>query len=224
MIVCIYENFTEISDEAIPSLLAALPTFRAQQASSYKISRDVKASALSYLMLEYLLGFQPEFVYNEFGKPRVGIAGAPAFSISHSEDTIAVAVSEVSGASGVSEISEMSGVGIDVEQHSALARLQGLSDSGSGSGSVFSAGERARPELLVKFWTLKESRIKFLGRGLDPEHLAGQDFSAYADESTFATGGLYYCVNRYKDYWLSICCSAKPDRIEIMDYRALSSK
>jgi phosphopantetheinyl transferase len=202
MIVCVYENFSELPDEAIPELLKSLPEFRSQKASSYRFPEDIKSSALSYLMLESILGFQPVFYYNEFGKPFIDAADAPCFSISHSEHAIAVAVSY------------RSPVGIDVEQHASLARLQGLSIQ----DKVFSAGERSIPDKLVKFWTLKECRLKCIGMGLGAENPEDQDFSEYANKRTFAMKGRSYFSDSYDEFWLSLCCKGEPGHLKLIDY------
>jgi 4'-phosphopantetheinyl transferase len=97
-----------------------------------------------------------EFVFNQWGKPEIP-EGEPRFNVAHSGDFALIA------------IAAQADVGVDIEQISALRRVDEL------AASVFTSTELARfarlrgdarTSFFFRTWTCKEALIKAAGAGL----------------------------------------------------------
>lgn len=100
------------------------------------------------------------FFYDEYGKPALDNGcGAVAFSLSHTQGMVAVAISN-DAAVGVDVEAMSRPVADDVaiaEAHFAPNEVAALRGAPDGA---------ARNELFVRFWTRKEAVLKATGRGL----------------------------------------------------------
>ena len=157
MMIYLYENLAEYSDESYLKHLDALPAWRREKALQYKKLDDRKRSVLAFVLLqhalreEYGINEVPEFVYNEFGKP--SFSNLPIrFSLSHCKDAVACAVSDHN-------------IGIDVEtivpynpdvarRVCTAAELEMLEQSEN------------KDVDFIKLWTAKETISKYEGMGL----------------------------------------------------------
>ena len=135
-------NITDIGSEEIEKRFSALPKNLREHILKKKIERERALSTLGY-SLAFLEGGEIEFLPN--GKPR--FKSSPLFfSISHSENTLAVAISERE-------------VGVDVEMirvepHGVARRF--FTDSEIG----YAGGDETR---FFEIWTKKEAYAKVKG-------------------------------------------------------------
>ncbi len=141
--------------------LLKLNNERREKAESYKPESSrllsVGASLLIDLGLrEYSLTLKDsEFVYNEFGKPAVKEREDIAFSISHSgEYAVAMFTNEQ--------------VGVDIERIKHPKESVVKFTLSAGEALVYNnSPDSEKDALFFKFWTEKESFLKFLGTGIN---------------------------------------------------------
>jgi 4'-phosphopantetheinyl transferase len=96
-----------------------------------------------------------EFVFNQWGKPEIP-EGGPRFNVTHSGDFALIAIAQAD-------------VGIDIEQISALRRVDELAPSVFTSTELArfaSLSGDARTSFFFRTWTCKEALIKAAGAGL----------------------------------------------------------
>ncbi|MDR1448140.1 MAG: 4'-phosphopantetheinyl transferase superfamily protein [Candidatus Ancillula sp.] len=132
---------------------AKLPQFLKQKVDMHKFEGDKHRSILAYSLLVKMLGHKTldKFIYNQYGKPF--LLNGPQFSISHSKNHVAVALSN-------------NHIGVDVETLRVLPKLY--------FDSILSEQEFAQVQLdkttrSINFWTLwtrKEAYLKCLGTGI----------------------------------------------------------
>lgn len=138
--------------------------------------------------------------YNKLGKPF--IKGDKYFNISHSGEYVVLAISD-------------DVVGIDIENHnraydeSTSERLQKKIMSVNEQKYMMSSENKV--EDFVKFWTLKESYLKWTGEGIRTQ-LSKIEFVINKDKATLAKGSdefNFYINSKIKGYTVSICTKDK---------------
>lgn len=155
-----------LSGAAAETLLSCDEVARARRLASQRLrDRFVSGRARLRSLLAAQLGLEPRslaFVLNDFGKPRLDLAGfdpSPPlhFSLSHSEDRAILAVSDTVE------------IGCDIERVRSLDHL-GLARRNFHPNEVAAIEEQATPEAqrlaFFGIWTLKEAVVKAMGAGL----------------------------------------------------------
>jgi 4'-phosphopantetheinyl transferase len=121
-------------------------------------SRFVASRAMLRLILGRQIGVAPDelvFSYGDHGKPRVA-EGLPHFSLSHSANTIVVAVAAEE-------------LGVDVEERRELANAARLARRICTEGefdTLLSLPEAEFETMLLRLWTIKEAVLKYIGTGI----------------------------------------------------------
>ena len=163
MLLEIFDNMYLCSDAEVARMLPLVSPQRREEALAYKHTHGRFCCLQSYLMLLELIGAvsptldytTPEFAFNEFGKPF--LPGRPdlQFSISHTKNAIAVALSSQP-------------VGVDIEQiHSASPALVAKTMNAEEQRRI---AEAAHPDqLFTALWTRKEAVLKLRGTGIQDE-------------------------------------------------------
>jgi phosphopantetheinyl transferase len=208
--IFIYKSYNELSACELGTLIDSLPEFRRQEVLAYKNAADQKARAVVYRLLRDELGYNPQFAYNEFGKPYIMRNDAPegvwgdgenttggnssspppvAFSFSHSKTIAAAAL-----VYGTAEL------GLDVEDELSERRA-------AAAARIMTDAEKRTGEQAVKFWTLKESLLKCHGTGFSGGASANLDFSAWAESETFCAYGKYFFSRAYNGFYLALCAA-----------------
>jgi 4'-phosphopantetheinyl transferase len=145
--------------EASLRFLPLLPEKRIKQIKSMRTDADRKILLYSDVLLRYLLCRQfslqnkdIEFLRNSYGKPYLKQYPSIHFSVSHTRNAIAVALSD-------------SETGVDVER-------QGLSDMDTARRAFTDceykfiySGDADQDIRFYEFWTRKEAYLKWLGTG-----------------------------------------------------------
>lgn len=180
----------EIDDETYNKWYNETPGFRRKAAGRFKIRIDRVRSLCAYRMLSMALERQPEFTYNQYGKPLLSDSGVQ-FSISHSGDCVAV---------GMSEDGE---IGVDAE---TLGPMPGIV-----MRKVFTPNEIAwvngsdEPDTaFFKLWTLKEAYIKALGVGMS-YRLHDVEFTLTGDAVTCSDGSFVCSTHTVNGHQISVC-------------------
>lgn len=161
-----------------------------------------------------------EFTHNKYGKPRVKNNGCKwlNFNLSHTHSLIACV------------IAHQYNVGVDVERHRSLKDLEGLSQIALCDDErthIFTAAEpQERERLFYSYWTLKESCLKAMGKGLSiPLQCISYKISkdeawqVFIDPDVYDTGGffsLYYSLPE-GDYSLALTAQiAETDSLPVV--------
>ena len=154
----IFDDMTKCSEQEIARLLPLVSAQRREQALRYKHLFGQYCCLKSYELLLKLYnewsGVQhdhlPEFLYNEHGAPYW--ANGPYFSISHTKQGIAVAISDRP-------------IGIDIEglreaTDSLISRAMNPEEV-----SIIQASSSPQTEF-IRLWTRKEAYVKMKGTGI----------------------------------------------------------
>lgn len=153
MLVSLFDNMEQCTDEEVARLLPLVSEQRRVQALSYSHTFGRFACLKTYLMLCELVGKRDlVFSYTEKGKPLLQDYPDLHFSISHCKNGLAVAV-------------DKQPVGIDIESFrtfsgALLERCMNPEEAGI-------IREAACPEqMFAAFWTRKEAVLKLRGTGI----------------------------------------------------------
>ncbi len=132
------------------------------KAGNYQAPQD-KYQLLSYiirrLILSYLLDISPldiEFKYNEYGKPSEK-EDRISFSISHSTNYLALAIASDYN------------LGVDIEVNKYIPKLNSFLNSfltSQEKKNVKNQLDSSQELITYMYWTMKESIVKALGKGL----------------------------------------------------------
>lgn len=144
----------DYSDESIDVMLNELPEWRKEEAMRFKQRQGRVECTLAYWLLSNMLGYKPEFVRSEHGKP--DISDNPDkmwFNLSHCKRAVACVVSNGGE------------VGIDVEclgRYKPLLAEYCMSDE---ELQHIAEAEDADAEFTL-LWTKKEALLKLTGEGI----------------------------------------------------------
>ena len=144
------DGLNEINEEQYCSLIEECPDWRRDILLRYHRREDRVRSAAAFALLCRGLGFVPgEFVYNEYGKPFLP-NGEKNFSIAHSGSAAFVGISE-------------NVIGVDCEKINSppIETMRRIFTDGE-----IKAVEMFGGDMFYRLWTLKESYVKAIGRGL----------------------------------------------------------
>ncbi|EMB87565.1 4'-phosphopantetheinyl transferase superfamily protein [Streptococcus mutans] len=186
--------------------LNKIPSYRLRSKNGSDIQRSINSLKLLKAGL-YKFGIdllKEDLVYNEFGKPNLKRKGI-FYSISHSGKYITCAISNKT-------------VGIDIQQH--VEKFEEIIYFFSPSEKKYLASISLHKILIKEFfkiWTVKESYVKFLGKGLYKEL---DSFSLFLDKKKIiernrvVEGILYKNFSISEEYTMSIVASSD-DNYEI---------
>lgn len=187
------------------TILRLLSKERKNRVASYRFEKDAIQSMLSGLLLKYILkqeGFGAEcnVSYNEYKKPYVDCTGLDHadffFNISHSKDWIVCGTSTKE-------------IGIDIEKistcHYDIAQRFFHQDE---YHELLSRPQEMQAEVFYTYWTLKESFVKYIGKGI---YIPLNEFliqfpSLQIDASAYTSKPLHLFTQTWeKQYQLSLC-------------------
>lgn len=172
MLYTLFTHMDQVSQEAVDAMLPLVSAQRREEALRYRHLFGQFCCLKSYCMLMELLGAvsptlayaQPEFVYNEYGKPSLKDRPDLYFSISHTKCAILVAISNRPIGVDVEQIRHpsdglvertMNRVEQDLISASRVQHLSHDSHSCPNPDTAFTA-----------LWTQKEAVLKLRGTGI----------------------------------------------------------
>ena len=163
MLVEIFNHMELCTAEEVARMLPLVSPQRREEALRYAHTHGRFCCLKSYRMLMELIGAvspaldytTPEFSYNEYGKPFLVERPDIQFSISHTKDAIAVALSRYP-------------IGIDIEQirHQSEALVRKTMNEQEQRRIAESANPDAE---FTALWTQKEAVLKLRGTGIVDE-------------------------------------------------------
>ncbi|MDR2762994.1 MAG: 4'-phosphopantetheinyl transferase superfamily protein [Planctomycetaceae bacterium] len=174
-------DFESVDDICYQKWLQRAPEFRREEALRFRYRRDSLLSLSAYLLLEYGTNLsRPSFYCNEFGKPylspQLEKSNTPFFNLSHTDGIAVCFIAKEE-------------VGIDVEH--LIEPKDSLIKYVCSDCEQRKLAQSSYPsELLTRYWVLKESYLKAIGRGLSV-HPCEIDFSEYETDSFCTNDG--YC-------------------------------
>lgn len=153
----LFDKYEQLSEEFILHALQFLPENRRIRALRYRRKIDRRNCEITYLMLQYGLrecfGIASfEIAFGEYGKPYLLEYPHVHFSMSHCDAGCAVVVADYPVGVDIQEICPFSwDIAKRVCCESELAQLKNCTN---------------RERRFTKMWTIKESYIKMIGKGL----------------------------------------------------------
>lgn len=187
VIAIFYANVNNLN---IEENIHKLPQIRQQKANKYKFLKDKRLSVGVYLLLAKALDkynlkiTNYEFKYENNGKPF--LSGCPLhFSLSHSGDLVAVAISD-----------DVIGVDIQETRDFDIKLTEMVFND---NDRVYFEKSNNKKQAFYKIWTHKESYIKMTGEGLKKNFK--DIFINYEDENSCP----FYKNYPINGYIISIC-------------------
>lgn len=192
MLVEIFDHMHLCTDAEIARMLPLVSPQRREEALRYVHTHGRFCCLRSYLMLMELIGAvsptldetTPCFEYNEYGKPFIPNRPDIQFSISHTKNAIAVAISRYP-------------VGLDIEQ--IRPQSDALIKKTMNAAEQKQIADSQSPDVtFTSLWTQKEAVLKLRGTGIvDELHdvLAGCDNICI---ETHVRSGYVWSVAQYK--------------------------
>lgn len=145
---------------------------------------------LLYRTLENRGAGEFEVRYKDAEKPRLISDKGLFFNISHSGDFVVTAVSDDE-------------VGCDVQEirpyNPKVARRHYCPEE-----MKLIEGSDSRDDGFIRLWALKESILKFTGKGISAG-LATYDFSPYINEDSFEAFGVKFAVKKIENAYFALC-------------------
>lgn len=187
--------------------LNKIPSYRLRSKNKSDIQRSINSLKLLKIGLnEFGIDlFREDLVYNKFGKPSLKRKDI-FYNISHSGKYVTCAISNKM-------------VGIDIQKH--IEKFEEIISFFSISEKEYLASIPLQKLLIKEFfkiWTVKESYVKFLGRGLYKEL---DSFSLFLDKKKIIDEGrivkdiLYKNFSISEEYTMSVVASSDDNSYEI---------
>ncbi len=140
--------------------------------------------------------------YNGNEKPVLGSEKDLYFNISHSGDYVTLAISD-------------SEVGCDIQQVRAYnPRVAGRNYCQRETELIENSDNK--DEVFIRLWALKESILKFTGKGLSGG-LSSYDFSPYIKKESFQAFGCNFYVKKIENTYFALCHKNAEFKIETTD-------
>lgn len=151
----------EISPQTYEKLLNVVSSEKRIQIEKYRFEADRKRTLFAELLLRYVCSEyfkigQNDFVLtkNEFGKPYLAGKNVPFFNLSHSGKYVLCGISFKECGVDIEKIKDCrNGIAKRAFSKNEFAELENAPDS-----------EKAK--IFYSYWTIKESYVKYLGKGL----------------------------------------------------------
>lgn len=205
----------DIDDNKINEFLKLISNEKLDKINKYKFREDYLRSLYGDILVRSEIMKQLKvpnscikFKLNEYGKPSIEGYDNLFFNISHSEDWVICAISNEEVGVDIEKIDKAP---IEVAEHYFDSREYKL---------IKSKAPEEIDEFFYKLWTLKESYIKWIGKGLSVQL---DSFNVVED----LNGYFYIESNKdlklsqykfHKNYIISLCSrEAFKDEIEIVD-------
>lgn len=213
-----------IIKENFEDLFVYVSNSKRERISKFRRREDSYRSLLAELLVRVSLCKKLEiknsdiaFIYNKYGKPYLSSEkGSMYFNLSHSALWVACIVDNEE-------------VGIDIERFDSLDSEMAKSCLSGGQYERFlELNERERVEYFNKMWVLKESYIKFDGRGLSIplKTITFQNEKDFNDIRNRTEDGkqLYFHLYQIEpNCWLSACATTPhfPIKINMVSYESV---
>lgn len=192
-----YAFLSDYTEEELSNLFFLLPKEKQEQLEKVKNQKSKNESILSWYLLRKALSKKSindfSVAFSERGKPY--LLDIPYFfNISHSGDFVFCAVSE-------------NEVGIDVQKIQPVSK--------SLVNKVLCENERKTicgcDDGFIWYWAVKESFVKFSQKGIT-EEMFSLDFSKFFKKCDFTYETLFFTVEKYGKYYVSVCSRDKERR------------
>ncbi|WP_440068647.1 4'-phosphopantetheinyl transferase family protein [Streptosporangium sp. OZ121] len=202
-------DIDRLSDAGTDRFRQAVPAERRARADRFHFPEDRKRCLAAGVLLRYALlerhGLPVRDLVvarNEFGKPFLVNRPGLHFNLSHSGRWVACATSATE-------------IGVDIEHTSAGAVDIAHRFTPDEHAYISAAPAGARARRLVQIWTLKESYVKYLGRGLNVPlnsfSVSARDRRPKVLRGRLDTRPFLKQVTHEGDYWIAECSENKSD-------------
>lgn len=163
MLVEVFDHMELCTDAEVARLLPLVSEQRREDALKFKHTHGQYCCLQSYIMLKELIGAVsptldytcPSFSFNEYGKPFIANHLYLQFSISHTKNAIAVALSDKP-------------IGVDIEQIRDASDALVLKTMNASEQQLITESEHP-DATFIALWTRKEAVLKLIGTGIQDE-------------------------------------------------------
>ena len=128
--------------------------------------------------------------YSDNDKPVLESAKGLFFNISHSDDFVALALSDDE-------------VGCDIQEIRPYNPKVAVRHYCENETKLIESSEN-KDDVFIRLWALKESILKFTGKGLSGG-LTSYDFSPYVGEEAFTAFGCSFYVKKIENTYFALC-------------------
>ena len=219
------EFCSKLTDSCYSSFLALVSPERKSRAAAFRRKEDACRCVIAEVLARYCIAgrekLPPEaivFQNNNFGKPSVELPGKSQFNISHSGSWVVCATDD-------------GPIGIDIERiHLPDFEMAKRFFHPDEISEMIDLPKKLRTERFFELWTLKESYIKTIGKGLS---CPLDSFTLFFDRGqiTMRAGQdcpvLFFKLYDFGPYYkCSLCLSHRqfPEKIEIISPERLLEK
>lgn len=204
----------ELTSYEFQQYIDKIPVERQERVLCYVRKEDAIRSLVGILLIQKIiskeLGIDSgnlTFSYNEYGKPSVRELPDFHYNLSHSGEWVVCATDNES-------------IGIDIEQIKPID-LETAKNffSKDEYQYIYNKPSHERLSVFYEYWTLKESFIKAVGKGLtiplDSFSIVKKDKEYYLQESSLSQYS-FYLYNIDQSYKLAVCTSKEVIKPEII--------
>ena len=191
----IQKNTDLINEDVLDRMISALPKDRREKALRFRFHEGKVLSALSWLLLSYLL--EKEDIHHGFFEMIMGKNEKPLvkdksffFNISHTKGAVLAAAG-------------FSPVGADIQRIEKKYEPVGKRVLTPFELSLVKSSKNPEKEF-TRLWTLKESYIKYTGEGISALEGA-PDFSSFERAGGKLSGGPAFLTKEGEDIFISVC-------------------
>ncbi|KKO55323.1 4'-phosphopantetheinyl transferase family protein [Paenibacillus sp. DMB20] len=224
-IVAAYIDDFKVNPDLYNRFFSHISQERAKKVNKFHFVEDRIRSVIGELLVRLSMweewGIENKdihFEYNEFGKPRLKNQSHRYFNISHSGQWVVVAL-------------DTSPIGIDIEKIQPIDfRIGEKFFTSLETRQILCQPKPMMTRYFYKFWTLKESYIKAIGKGLSiPLDSFSFDLSkTNISLQTSTKDGTWFfkLYEHLPDYELAVCCSHEniQDKVEVVTISELLDK
>lgn len=204
--VCIAIGNGGFREEDISAVAQYISEERMKRAGRYYQQRDRDNCIVSYFLLRYGLmkyyGISevPAVSKEEHEKPYFEDSSV-FFNISHSDTAVCCGIADEN-------------IGVDIQSREVNYENIVKSTMSEAEAAVINSSPRPNEEF-TRFWTLKESIVKYRGTGIG-DNIQDIDFSA-SEVGTFLHGGLIFRSEWHEGYCISACTEKNEPEFIIRD-------
>ena len=193
-------DMNDLKDEIIEKYIFMLPSSRRIKAEKYYFMKDKKQCLISYLILAY--GIKKSFNLDvwgidfstlKYGKPYFKNYPSINFNISHCINGCVCAVDSCC-------------VGVDIQNINPKCKSYNkIYDASLTTNEIqmIKKSNELENEIFTKFWTMKESYIKFIGAGFYTD-IKTLDFSNVTNQ-TPKFGNTFIITKKIRENFISVC-------------------
>ncbi len=156
----------------------------------YKRKENILGRLLLHKALEEMAVGEYSVIYNDLEKPRLECGNELYFSVSHSGDYVALCLSDDE-------------VGCDIQEIKPCNHKVAVRHYSENESRLVETNTN-KDDCFMRLWALKESILKFTGKGISGG-LSTYDFSIFEGQESFEAFGCNFYVTKIDNAYFALC-------------------